>query len=330
MERNEIHGYVIKMDEKEKMRILKEKFGITQIGKLAMHDDADGISSGVLLTYVFKTAEVVSPDIFGEVGDANVCVDMRPLDPKWTGLCFDHHPDHPEEKDRSYKLVWGDEPATKIIYDLFKDFLEPHQHWKMAIGTCGDGRPEIVPKDIWQRFPMLLSKVQSVYERGTRLNLYPMPLYMKVVSGLNSCCKIPGKWYTAYSVLRTAEDPLDIIHDDAVNLAGRLVSEERKRVVRDFPIIDLSDYIRVWPIESEYKIERGLAWRANEVDQKTSIVINKKTRALSIRGVLAGTIYEELSKMGYEVGGHPGFGGGLLKEEQDYKTLMKDLKKIKI
>jgi len=40
--------------EKEKMKELKEKYDITRIGKLALHDDADGISSGVLLTYVFR------------------------------------------------------------------------------------------------------------------------------------------------------------------------------------------------------------------------------------------------------------------------------------
>jgi len=317
-------------EEKRKLEELKEKFGITRIGKLAVHDDADGISSGILLTYVFKTHEVMSPDVFGEVEDSNVCVDMKPLDPNWEGLCFDHHPGHPDEKDRKYKLVWGDEPATKIVYDLFKDYIPEKHHWKMAIGTSGDGRKEIIPLEIWRRFPMLLSNVNATYERYSKLTMYPLPMHLKVVSGINACCKIPGKWYTAYQVLRAAEDPLDVLYDDAINLARKLVSEERKRCIKEYDIIDLNDFIRIWPIESEYKIERGLAWRAEQTDQKTTIVINLKRSSLSIRGVLAELIYQTLQKEGYDVGGHPGFGGGFLKETQDWKTLIRELKKIKI
>lgn len=318
------------MEEKEKLRILKEKYGLTRINKLALHDDSDGLSSGVLLTYVFKTAEVMSPEIFGEVEDSDVCTDMKPLDPKWSGLCFDHHPGHLEEKDRNYRLVWGDQPATKIVYDLFKDFIPEQNHWKMAIGTAGDGKADIIPIEIWRRFPMLLSRIQSIYERGLKLTFYPLPLYLRIISGLNACCKIPGKWYTAYTILRLAEDPFDILYDDAINLARRMVAEERKRCIKEYKAVDLNDLIRAWPIESEYKIERGLAWRAEQVDQKTTVVINQKRQSISIRGVLATLIYEELSKIGYEVGGHPGFGGGVLKENQDLKTLLRDLKKIKI
>ncbi len=318
------------MKEKSKTEKLKEKYGITRIGKLALHDDADGLSSGVLLTYVFKTAEVMSPDIFGEVEDANVCTDMKPVDPNWPGLCFDHHPGHPEKKDRKYQLVWGDEPATKVVYDVFKDYIPEEQHWKMIVGTCGDGRADIIPVELWRKFPIMLSNYQSVYDTRGQIKLYPMPLYMRVVSGINACCKIPGKWYSAYTVLRSADSPLDLIFDDAINLARRLVSDERKRCIRDYNIIDLNDYIRIWPIESEYRIQRGLAWRAEQVDHKTSVVINLKTNTLSIRGTLATLICVELNKKGYEVGGHPGFAGGILKENQDFKKLVQDLKKIKI
>lgn len=319
------------MEEKEKTRILKERFGLTQIHKLALHDDADGISSGVLLTYVFKTAEVSAPENFGEVGDADACVDMRPKDPNWEGqLCLDHHDGHPEEKDRKYKLVWGNQPTTKIVYDLFKDFIPEKQHFKMAIGCAGDGRAEIIPVEVWRKNPTLLSNVESVYERAGRLTKYPMPLYLKVVSGVNACCKIPGKWYTAYSILRAAEDPYQILFDDAINLARKMVSEERRRCIREFNPIDLNNYLRVWPIESDYKIERGLAWRAEETDMKTSIVVNLKRRSFSIRGVLASLVYEEMKKKGYEAGGHPGFGGGLLREDQELKTLLKDLSEVRI
>lgn len=318
------------MDEQEELRKLKEKYGITRIGKLALHDDADGISSGVLLTYVFKTSEVMAPDVFGEVEDADVCTDMKPVDPSWEGLCFDHHPGHPDEKDRKYRLVWGDQPTTKIVYDLFKDHIPEEHQWKMIIGTAGDGRADIVPLDVWKKFPLLLSNFQNVYDARGQIRLYPMPMYMRIVSGINACCKIPGKWYTGYTILRTSSNPVDLIFDDAINLARKLVNEERKRVIRDFSIIDINDCIRVWPIESEYKIQRGLAWRAESVDHKTSVVVNIKQGAISIRGILATLICEALNKKGYDMGGHPGFAGGVLKENQDFKELIKELKNIKI
>lgn len=318
------------MDEKEQLQKLKDKYGITRIGKLAMHDDADGLSSGVLLTYVFKTAEVFSPEVFGEVEDADVCTDMKPVNKEWTGLCFDHHPGHPEEKDRKYRLVWGDEPATKVVYDVMKDMIPAEQHWKMAIGTCGDGRADIVPMELWRRFPILLSNFQSVYENRGSIKIYPMPVYMRIVSGINAACKIPGKWYTAYTVLRGSQDPSDLIFDDALNLARKLVNEEQRRCIREHSILDLNDYIRVWPIESEYRVQRGLAWRAEQIDHKTVVVVNYKNGAISIRGVLSDIICETLKKKGYEMGGHPGFAGGSLKAGQDYKTLIKELKEIKI
>jgi len=319
-----------RMEEREKLELLKKKFGITKIAKLALHDDADGLCSGVLMTYVFKTYEVMSPDIFGEVLDADVCVDMKPVDSQWAGLCIDHHPGHPPEQERKYKLVWGDEPTTKLVFDLFKEFIPKKHYWKMAVGTAGDGRVEIVPIEIWQQFPLLLSRVMTMGERGVKLYAYPIPLYLKVVSGLNSLCKIPGKWYSAYTILRVAEDPFDIIYDDAVKTARKLVSEERKRCIKEYPSIDLNENLRVWPIESEFKIERGLAWRAEQIDQKTTVVVNEKRGTISIRGTLAQLIYEKLREKGYEVGGHPGFGGGILKETQDTKTLLRDLKSIKI
>lgn len=199
------------MNEQEKLKKLQEKFGITRIDKLALHDDADGISSGVLLTYVFKTAEVMAPDVFGEVEDADVCTDMKPVDPNWPGLCFDHHPGHPEAKDRKYKLVWGDEPATKVVYDVCKEFIPEEHGWKMIIGTAGDGRADIIPVEMWRKFPFLISNFQNVYDSRGQIRLYPMPVYMRIVSGINACCKIPGKWYTAYSILRSAEDASELL-----------------------------------------------------------------------------------------------------------------------
>lgn len=316
--------------EEKEMEELKEKFGISKINKLSVHDDADGLSSGILLTYVFKTAEVMAPDVFGEVEDSDVCVDMKPVDPNWPGLCFDHHPGHPDAKDRKYKLVWGDEPATKIVYDTFKQYIPEKHHWKMAIGTAGDGRAELVPIEIWRKFPLLLSNHSAVYEKYGSLKLYPIPIYTRIISGINAACKIPGKWYSAYTILRASEDPLDILEDDAINLARRLVNEETRRVVKEHEVIELNDYIRAWVIESEYRIQRGLAWRAEQLDHKTSVVLNSKTGAISIRGILAELICEELGKKGYELGGHPGFSGGQLKEGQDYKELLKALKDIKL
>lgn len=304
-----------------------------------MHDDADGISSAVLLTHVFKTIKVYCPENFG-VWDPlpdlsknyippDVVTDMVPQNPTWKGICFDHHPNHPPVSERKYTLVWDQIPATGIVYKCFKEQIPDQYKWKVAVGLTGDGASDLIPPEIWQRYPELLDGYASVYEKYGRLSIYSYPIYMRLSSFVNAACKIPDKWYTAYQVLKNAKHPLDVIEDPALVACKAAVSDEYKRILKDSSPIDFPQ-IRVWRIDSEMKLERTFGWKSEETDHKTTIVINTKTKRISIRGVLSLVIYTELKKLGYQVNGHPGFGGGRLINKQTPEQFIRDVRSIRI
>ena len=327
-------------DVDAKKKELYQKYGIDRIEKLAMHDDADGLTSGALLTFVFKTAEVTCPEDFGDwpivpdpaknlkVPDA--CTDMIPKNPDWNGFCIDHHPGHPEQDKRKYKLVWGEVQATLLVYRLFRDVIPKEHRWKVAVGLVGDGQPELIPSEIWKEYPQLLESYSTIWDKYGKLEFSQFPIYMRLSSNINAACKIPDKWYNAYQVLKMAKDPLQILEDPALLTAKDMIDNETKRILRDTHAIDLTAHFRVWKIETDLRIERSLAWRSEEASHKTSLVVNNKTKRMSMRGPLCEFYCEELAKVGYSIHGHPGFAGGKLTTSQDFMSLYAELRKIRI
>lgn len=329
------------MDVEEKRKELYQKYGIDKIEKLAMHDDADGLTSGVLLTFAFKTGEVTCPEDFGDwpivpdptknlkVPDA--CCDMIPKNPEWTGVCIDHHPGHPEPDKRKYKLIWGEVPATLMVYRLFKDIIPKEHRWKVAVGLVGDGQPELIPSEVWKDYPFLLENYTRAFvTKWGKTEFSQFPIFMRLSSNINAACKIPDKWYVAYQVLKACKDPMQILEDPALLTAKDMIERETKRVQAEHHAIDLSAHFRVWKIETEYRIERTLAWISEEASHKTTLVINDKTKRMSMRGPLSEFYCEELAKVGYSVHGHPGFAGGKLTNGQDFMSLYNELRKIRI
>lgn len=320
--------------------MLKNKIDLKTIKLLYMHDDADGISSAVLLSHVFPVTKVFCPEDFGvwepkadlakNYVPPNVCVDMIPQDSSWNGICFDHHPNHPPASERKYTLVWDQCPATKIIYDLYKDKIPKEHRWKIAVGLVGDGAANLIPSEIWRSYPELMHGYSTyVAEKYGKLTISIYPMYMRLSSFVNAACKIPDKWYIAYQVMKNARSPLDIVEDPALKACKDAVRDEMSRILRDSRPIDLP-YIRFWRIDSVMKLERTIGWKSNEKDHKTTLVLNTKTNRMSIRGVMSLLLFEELNKMGYQVNGHPGFGGGRLVKGQTPQQLLKDIKKIKL
>jgi hypothetical protein len=334
----------IRMQTFTRKDVQELKKQIEPIKKLALHDDADGITSAVLMSYACKIYKVWAPDDFGEWPivpykvpgqqeyelPPDVCVDMVPANPDWVGFCFDHHPGHPPEEKRKYKLVYADVPASLIIYTVFKDFIPQEQRWKVVVGAVGDGQPELVPTEIWREFPVLLEECISSWEKYGKVETVSYPLYMRLSSGINAACKLPEKWYVAYSVLRNAKSPWDLLSDPSLKAAKEFLDEERSKIYSETNPIQLRNGIRIWPFASETKIERTLAWELWEKDKKTTIAINTQTGRGSIRGTLATLIYEHLSANGFKASGHPGFGGLKLKSGQTWEDVYKCLTTLKI
>lgn len=308
------------------------------IKKLALHDDADGVSSAVLLSFALKIRKVWAPEDFGEWPIVTVeneeppdaCVDMVPANPDWAGFCIDHHPGHPPEDKRKYRLIHGDVPTAVIVYELFKELIPEEQHWKVVVGAVGDGQPELIPPEIWLKFPILLEEAVSTWERYKKMETSTYPLYLRLSSGINAACKIPDQWYVAYSVLRNAKSPWDLLTDPSLKAAREYVDEERSRILQESSPIQLRNGIRLWPFESETKLERTLAFEMWETEKRTTIAINLKTGRGSIRGTLATLIYQYLQNKGYKASGHPGYGGLKLRKDQKFEDLYKCLAELKI
>jgi len=327
-----------------KKEIMELKKKIEPIKKLSLHDDADGVTSAVLMSYVFKINKVWAPDDFGEWPVApykvpgqeqlelppDVCVDMVPANPEWVGLAIDHHPNHPPEGKRSYQLIYGEAPASVIVYTLFKELIPQEHRWKVVVGAVGDGQPELIPPEIWREFPILLEESVTPRERYGKLETSNYPLYLRLSSGINAVCKIPEKWYVGYAILRNAKSPWDLINDSSLKSAKELVESERERIYRETSPIQLRNGIRVWAFQSETKIERTLAWEMWDTDKRTIVAINSATGRGSIRGTLATLVYEHLTAHGFKASGHPGFGGLKLKPDQTWEDVYHCLANLKI
>jgi len=319
-------------------REIAVRYGFETIKKLALHDDADGLTSGFFLTFPFKVEKVFCPEGFGEwpiEGEGkdeppDVSCDMKPANPEWNGLCIDHHPTHPSKEERNYKLIWDNKPTSLIVYELFKELIPREHRWKVIIGLAGDGQPELTPLEIWKEYTFLLEKTNTVREKFSNLNFYSTPVYLRLTSGINACCKIPDKWYVAWKVLKVVTTPQEILDDSALNVAKKFVEEERQRLLRETSPIELRNWLRVWKIESEYKLERTLSWQSWERTKTTTIVVNEKRRTISMRGVLSELIASYLREKGFIIAGHLGFSGGRLKEFQDFSLLLQTLRGLKL
>jgi len=326
------------MNIETRKREIYKQYGISKIKKLAMHDDADGLTSGVLLTLVFKTEGVYCPKEFGQwpivpMGEEmppDVCCDMIPQNPKWKGLAFDHHPGHVEESKRNYKLVLGEVPATLVVYRLFNEVIPPEHKWKVAVGLVGDGKAELIPPEIWKAYPSLLANHASVWEKYGKLSFGNFPIYLKLSAPINAACKIPDKWYMAYQVLRNARTPFDILEDKPLLAAKKVVKEEQDSIIRETSAINLRQWFRIWRISSKFRIERTLAWRSEQTSHITTLVINEDTKRCSMRGAMSEMVCQYLAKHGFHIHGHPGFSGGTIRPEQTVDEMCKVLQKMRI
>lgn len=304
--------------------------GIPTINKLCIHGDADGLASGVLIGYVSKVNNVWSPEEFGDAKDSDVVLDQVPVDPTQPYIVFDHH-SHPPKEKRKYQLVWDQVPATLIVYECFKAQIPDDMKWKVAVGLVGDGQPELIPLEVWKLCPELLTGYATASERYGKLSIYSIPLYLKLSSGINACCKLSeDKWYNAYQVLKNVKTPLQLIEDPVLETALDFIRKEHDRVIREYHPIEFP-YFRYWKISSDYRMERHLAPKVMEgFDRKTTIIFNEKTKRMSIRGTLTPLLVEFLKANNIQANGHPGFAGGNLTASQNPDDLYKVLKKFRI
>jgi len=301
--------------------------------RLAFHGDADGLASACIIASIFKVREdsdyPYSPEIFGDYVDSDLAVDLGSPLKAYDGIIIDHHPDHPDYPD--YKLVLGMEPTGVILYKLFGDLIPDDKVWLVCLSACGDGQPEVIPNEVWLRSPFLWEMQGKIYrDQYRRIKTYPYPLFSIMSGPINSMCRM-GDVMGAYKLLRSAKSVREIINNPVAKRASEKLSEEIKRIFNSNPIIEQVKHVSIVVIESDYSVSGRVATElANSEPYMTFVVVNKKTRSVSVRGILTKYITDALSEKGYIAGGHAGFGGvSLLSEdEQPLETFIKDLREI--
>ena len=284
--------------------------------KVYTHSDADGIASGVLFMHQRiqtdkELPKIEFPSKFGDTSgweEGDIMLDMRPDVNNIEGTVIDHHSGHPPEGERKYKLIWKEFPVTKILYLLFEDHLPADCLWKAAIGIAGDGQAETIPYVLFERFPILSSLEIRMGYKGTSYNI---PIVMVLSSLINAPCRIQEP-EIAFRRLLAAKRPEDILQDANLRKVSSVVSKTVYSLRQEYNEVVLAKNIRYFSFEHEFKLEGRLATAISENNRVTAIVLNKKTGALSVRGMLADYVEWKLKKFSdiLRLGGHPGYKGG--------------------
>lgn len=319
---------------------------------IAIHGDADGISSGVLLSFIKEPGEVQIPTPFGNAPNADIMADMVPVE-GFDKLCFDHHPNHPDDlksveyKDKAvevtttpalpYTLVWGNMPASLIIYNIFKDKIPQEEWWKVAIGCVGDGSESMIPLEVWDKCQELLEQEVAVgfpYTKGGdgggggSMYAFLNPIWFRLSSSINMACRV-GKGLTGYRIAKHAENPMDIIGDPSLGECRKKVNSEIARVMKEHRPIDIKGKVEFWSFTSDVNLPSLLATRLYGKTRITTIAINQTTGKFSIRGVLSNYLTKKLAPYKIAImGGHAGFVGANLAPGKSSKDLLDALRII--
>jgi len=294
---------------------------------VSAHWDADGIYSAALFHHSIGIDKLIFPVEFGDFEyDTTIMIDMKPINKAkpFVGLCFDHHPFEEKEK-LSFELIWDSVPTSLIIWKQFKDKIEKHHWWKVVGGLMGDNQIYYTPDVIWKLFPSLLSCIKSVYRKGSNITIYDLPLWNYLSSGVNAMSKI-GAPFKAYEIVRDATSPLDIIYDSELLDARDKVTKIVNDILNNTRIIDVDHKIIFVPINTEYNVQGEIATTIESRTKKTVICVNTFNNKVSLRGVLASLLSQNIKTC--KIDGHAGFMGGNLLPDNNVDGLLNELYNI--
>lgn len=301
---------------------------------VATHDDADGIYSAVLFSYVFEVKDIYIPEIFGDYGDeSHVSLDLgAPLN-KFTGVAIDHH-SHQVDSKMTYQLVYNQCPTGLIVYNWFKEQIPDEMKWKVAGACVGDGQPEKIPTEIFTTFGKeLLERRGRIYPKyRVNPNIYKyIPVYKLLSAPVNACCRA-GYPTEAYRVVRSARTPTDILTHPTFNEMANKIRSDEERIWKEDGIvgaISFNDYISIFSFSSDFKMSGRIASKLKMLDQdKTWIVINNKRGEISVRGDLALYIASHLEGSSFKMGGHAGYCGSAIPEGKTAEDFIDTLRKV--
>lgn len=292
------------------------------------HHDADGIIAAYFTKYGESNCTI---DVWnGEFGDTknlnsgDIMVDMRPRQNMKGLIVIDHHGPYPD--DREYTLYTGSVPASYLCWEKYKESIPKSDWWKLAIGLMGDGQPELIPAEVYNECPALLSK----WKIGSKLEYNKwkvsyLPIYKLLSSYINSLLRT-NQFAKALDLIKTAENPLQILLDPDTIKAKALVRAELENIMRTCKSYNFDD-ISVFIYYSDLRMSGYIASTMQNSLDKTILAINAKDGRGSLRGDLSLYFKDKLNKLDYvEIDGHPGFMGITVSLNID--KFISDLEKI--
>lgn len=296
---------------------------------IRFHHDGDGIIAGYFTAYGVKNPKLEGWD--GAFGDCtglkkgDYMVDMRPMQ-NMEGLnVIDHHLPHRE--DRKYNLISDTVPASLIAWREYKEKIPKGEWWKLAIGLMGDGQPELIPTEVYETCPELLTEIKtSAYKSYGKWNLGSYPIYKLLSSNVNSLLR-KSNFTEALNLVKYSENPHNILHSLKAKAAKRDVSMEFESIIKNsdmynFPLLAL------FVFQSDYRMSGYVASAMqSSLSGKTVMAINRKTGSGSLRGDLACYWRDKLKHLDYLIcDGHPGFMGMSITSNPD--NLVEDILKV--
>ena len=296
---------------------------------IRFHHDSDGITSAYLTSFGVKNAKLDGWD--GAFGDTtglkagDWMVDMRPKHNMMNLNVIDHHLPHP--KDRKYNLIYDrPEPASLQCWEYFKDYIPKEEWWKVVIGIVGDGQPELIPPQVFESCPMLLTNWKtSMYQNYGKWKVNYFPMYKLMSSGINAILR-RHDFETAIQVMKYVKTPDQLLNDSRIAKAKAQVSAEFKRIQDNCKSYELP-LVNVFVYESQYRMTGYIASTMGGATDKTTIAINSLDQSGSLRGDLAEYIKYKTRDLDYlTLDGHSGFMG--MKVRVDPEVFVNDLIKV--
>lgn len=302
--------------------------------KIATHNDCDGITAAVMLVEGLQLESneytIIFPDEFGGVTNEDYCLDMVPNNPNWSGRCFDHHPDHLPKSERNYKLTWGSVPVGVVVYRKFKKTIPKKHWWKAVCSSVGDMEPMSMPLEVLRRFPILL-------ENHPKYNTprFSLQNYKLLSSPINAAARF-GYRKMAFDELLKANSPMDIIDNKHLGEFKIIQKQLKAEIYRkwgttaakhDRPRI-ISNLFKVAVIETEHPVQGLMASSINGSDGITTVVFNRTTGALSIRGDFTEFIKKVFVENGITCGGHSVASGGHIEKPMTIEKAIKFIEGI--
>jgi len=306
---------------------------------LNVHHDADGIGAAVLLAkglgLEHSEVTVHFPEGFGENHGEDYMVDMKPADPDFEGIVYDHHPGHPKKKNRKYKLIWDNVPAGVVVYNKHKDTIPIEDRWKVVVSAMGDVSPESIPLSVFKENPELL--FEQVWVTNNNWGEDKPPLQLRKLEQLSSrinAVSRMGELKLAFDILFKAtsvdsllNNKICLQHVKKQNTVVNSIYKKWKDNELPKPVIIKGMFLFAI-IDTPMPFQGYCSTSLSNKLGMTTVVLNSSTGNISIRGKFTNIVKEGIAKSGVTAGGHSVASGGSLPDGMDYAAFQNILEGI--